>query len=41
MENAKIAVVDDDQDIRDSLQSILESRQYTVVTSADQTEGMM
>lgn len=40
MENVKIVVVDDDQDIRDSLQSILEGRQYTVVTAADRTEGM-
>ena len=40
MENAKIVIVDDDQDIRDSLQVILESRQYTVVTAADKTEGM-
>ena len=40
MENAKIVVVDDDRDIRDSLQVILEGRQYTVVTAADKTEGM-
>ena len=40
MENAKIVVVDDDQDIRDSLQVILEGRQYTVVTAADKAEGM-
>ena len=40
MANAKIVVVDDDQDIRDSLQVILEARQYTVVTAADKTEGM-
>jgi CheY-like chemotaxis protein len=40
MENAKILVVDDDQDIRDSLQVILEGRQYTVSTAADKTEGM-
>jgi CheY-like chemotaxis protein len=40
MENAKILIVDDDQDIRDSLQSILEGQQYTVVTAADRTEGM-
>jgi CheY-like chemotaxis protein len=40
MEDAKILVVDDDPDIRDSLQSILESQQYTVVTAADRTEGM-
>ncbi|MHC4647865.1 MAG: response regulator [Planctomycetota bacterium] len=40
MENAKIIVVDDDQDIRDSLQAILEGRQYSVVTAADKAEGM-
>ena len=40
MENAKIIVVDDDQDIRDSLQAILEGQQYSVVTAADRTEGM-
>ncbi len=40
MPEAKIIVVDDDQDIRDSLQIILEGRQYTVITAADKTEGM-
>jgi CheY-like chemotaxis protein len=40
MQNAKIMVVDDDPGIRDSLQTILESRQYTVITAADRTEGM-
>jgi CheY-like chemotaxis protein len=40
MENAKIVFVDDDQDIRDSLQTLLESKQYTVVTAANRTEGM-
>jgi len=40
MENAKIVVVDDDQDIRDSLQVILEGEQYTVVTAADKNEGL-
>jgi len=40
MESAKIVVVDDDQDIRDSLQAILEGRQYTVITAADKTEGL-
>jgi CheY-like chemotaxis protein len=40
MENAKILVVDDDQDIRDSLQAILESRQYSVSTAGDRVEGM-
>jgi len=40
MENAKIIVVDDDQDIRDSLQAILEAKQYNVITAADKDEGM-
>lgn len=37
---AKIVVVDDDPDIRDSLQVILEGRNYTVTTAANRTEGM-
>lgn len=40
MENAKILVVDDDRDITDSLQAILEGRQYDVSTAADREEGM-
>jgi len=40
MENAKIVIVDDDQDIRDSLQIILENQQYTVITAANKKEGM-
>ena len=40
MGNAKIIVVDDDQDIRDSVQAILEVQQYTVATAADRDEGM-
>ena len=40
MENAKIMIVDDDPGIRDSLQTILTSRRYTVITAADRTEGM-
>jgi CheY-like chemotaxis protein len=40
MENAKILIVDDDQDIRDSLQAILESREYNVITAANKDEGM-
>jgi DNA-binding response OmpR family regulator len=40
MKNAKIVVVDDDQDIRDSLQVILEGKQYTVITAANKEEGM-
>ena len=40
MESAKILIVDDDQDIRDSLQAFLEGQQYTVTTAADRAEGM-
>ena len=40
MAEARIIVVDDDQDIRDSLQAILEARQYIVSTAADKAEGM-
>ena len=40
MENAKIIVVDDDPGIRDSLQMILTSHHYTVITAANRTEGM-
>lgn len=40
MENAKIMVIDDEDAIRDSLQTILESHRYTVITAADRTEGM-
>jgi two-component system alkaline phosphatase synthesis response regulator PhoP len=40
MQNAKVLIVDDDQDIRDSLQAILEKHRYTVITAADGTEGM-
>jgi len=40
MEKAKILIADDDQDIRDSLQAILETRQYAVITAADRTESM-
>jgi CheY-like chemotaxis protein len=40
MAKAKILIVDDDQDIRESVQAILESRQYDVVTAADRIEGM-
>ena len=39
MAKAKILVTDDDQDIRDSLQAILEGNDYAVVTAADKTEG--
>lgn len=40
MGKAKILIADDDHDIWDSLQAILENRQYVVVTVADRTEGM-
>lgn len=40
MENIKILVADDDQDIRHSLQAILETRHFTVVTAADREQGM-
>jgi len=40
MKNMKILVTDDDQDIRDSLQAILEAHDYSVVTAADREEGM-
>jgi CheY-like chemotaxis protein len=40
MAKTKILIIDDDQDIRDSVQAILEGRQYKVVTAADRDEGM-
>jgi CheY-like chemotaxis protein len=40
VENIKIVVVDDDQDIRDSLKHFLEAKQYTVVTASNKTEGL-
>jgi len=40
MTDVKILVTDDDQDIRDSLQAILEAQDFTVVTAADKEEGM-
>jgi len=40
MQSVKIMVVDDDPGIRDALQTVLESRLYTVITAADRTEGM-
>ena len=40
MAKAKILIADDDEDIRESVQAILESRQYEVVTAADKIEGM-
>ena len=40
MGNAKILIVDDDLDFTKALQTTLESKQYTVVTAVDRTEGM-
>jgi len=40
MAKAKILIADDDQDIRDSLQAILGSRDYEVVTAVDKADGM-
>ena len=40
MGTAKILIADDDPDIRVSLQAILESQQYIVVTAVDKKDGM-
>ena len=40
MGKAKILIADDDPDIRESLQAILETQQYTVVTAVDKTDGL-
>jgi len=40
MAKTKILIIDDDQDIRDSVQAILESRQCEVITAAARNEGM-
>jgi CheY-like chemotaxis protein len=40
MAEVRIVVVDDDQDIRDSLQIILKAKHYIVSTAADKAEGM-
>ncbi len=40
MVKAKILIADDDPDIRESLQAILETQDYTVVTAVDKTDGM-
>ena len=40
MANAKIVVVDDDADIRDSLTNILEAKGYSVAAAADKVRGM-
>jgi CheY-like chemotaxis protein len=40
MAKAKIVVTDDDREIRDTMQALLEGRDYTVVTAASRDEGM-
>jgi CheY-like chemotaxis protein len=40
MENPKILIVDDDIDHTKSIQVILESKDYNVVTASDRNEGM-
>ena len=40
MAKAKILIADDDPDIRESLQAILETQHYTVVTAVDKADGM-
>jgi CheY-like chemotaxis protein len=40
MANSKILIADDDQDLRESVQTILEGRQYDVVAAADREEAM-
>ncbi|MDH4239889.1 MAG: response regulator [Phycisphaerae bacterium] len=40
MENPKILIVDDDVDHTKSIQIILESNHYNVVTACDRNEGM-
>ena len=40
MGKAKIVIIDDDQDIRDSVQVMLESQDYTVATAANKEEGL-
>ncbi|MHC4212041.1 MAG: response regulator [Planctomycetota bacterium] len=40
VENAKILIVDDDQDLRESLAAILEGRDYLVSTAGGREEGM-
>jgi len=40
METGKIVIVDDDQDLRDSVQVMLESRGYQVITAEGRTDGL-
>jgi CheY-like chemotaxis protein len=40
MENAKILIVDDDSDFTAVVKTVLESKQYNVISASDPTEGM-
>ena len=40
MEKTKSVVIDDDPEIRDTIQAMLEMRGYTALTAADRDEGM-
>lgn len=40
MENVKIMIVDDDADFVAIVRTILEAKQYTVISASDPTEGM-
>ncbi len=40
MEKSKILIVDDDQDLTNSMKIALESEQFTVLSAASRTEGM-
>ncbi|MBC8470634.1 MAG: response regulator [Planctomycetes bacterium] len=40
MTKAKILIAEDDPDFRDSLQAVLESQHYTVITAVNKADGM-
>lgn len=40
MTKEKILIAEDDPDFRDSLQAVLESQQYTVITAVNKADGM-
>lgn len=40
MAQVKIVVVDDDEDIRQALQAVLESKDYAVITAENKEDGM-
>jgi len=40
MANARIVVIDDDREIRDTVQALLETRGYAALTAADRDGGM-